>query len=110
MRVCVQCKTEDREIVIPNEGPVRDEDRVHFVKPEIRYLGRAEDFSPQRHGKRGWIYKVFQGRPAMYRNLCVDCINANQQRDKVWAELKRDALRLEKPKNPDSDFYSLLCQ
>lgn len=83
---------------------------MHFVVPEIRYLGRSEDFSPKRHGVRGWTSKVFQGRPAMVRMMCVNCLNENRLRDRVWAGLRADAMRLEKPKNPDNDFYSVLCQ
>lgn len=104
MRACTQCKTEDHEILQAGG------ESVHFVVPEVRYLGRSEDFSPMRHGKKGWTPKVFQGRPAMVRMMCVNCINENRLRDKVWGQLKTEALKLEKPKNPDTDFYSLLCQ
>lgn len=102
MRNCAQCKAEDHEIVQPGA------ESVHFVVPEIRYLGRNEEFQP-RFAKKGWAPKVFQGRSAMVRMMCVHCLNENRLRDRIWAGLKADALRLEKPKNPDNDFYAVLC-
>lgn len=84
---------------------------MHLVVPEVKYLSRAEDFSSQRHGKKGWALRPhgFQGRQAMQRMICVNCLNENRLRDRVWAGLKADAMKMEKPKNPDSDFYAVLC-
>jgi hypothetical protein len=103
VRTCAQCKVEDHEILQAGG------ESTHFVVPEIKYLGRAEDFSPLRQGRKGWTPKVFQGRPGMVRMLCVNCLNENRVRDKVWNELRQDALKLEKTKSPDNDFYAVLC-
>ena len=101
MRTCCQCKAPDHEIVRPGQ------DSVHFVVPEIRYLSRGETFKPVNRLK-GWTPKTFQGRPAMVRMICVHCLNQNDIRDRVWGQLRSDALKLEKPKNPDGDYYALL--
>lgn len=104
MRLCCQCGVPDHEIPQPYGA-----ESVHLVVPEVKYLSRAEDFSKQKHGSKGWAPKMFQGRSAITRMICVNCINANRLRDRVWAGLKADALKMEKPKNPDGDFYAVLC-
>ena len=100
-RNCCQCGAADREIVRPGI------DSVHFVVPEIRYLSRGEEFQPKYRAK-GWAPKVFQGRQAMWRNICVNCLNENEVRDRVWSQLKADAAKLEKAPNQDAEFYQQL--
>lgn len=103
-RVCSQCKAADREIVRP------EQESVHLVVPEIRYFRGSEDITPRLRAQ-GWIPKMFQGRRAIYRFMCVNCLNENEVRDRVWDQLRDNAKKLEKPEtNPDGEFYGILCE
>lgn len=84
----------------------------HFVKPEILYLDRGEDASRlPRLLRAGWKQRTFQGRVAVERFTCVNCLNENALRDKVWAEMKRDARRLEQQQKTSSSNYWLnICE
>lgn len=104
MRRCVQCGAPDREIPLPGEQS------EHYVKPEIRYLDRGEDKWNERLRKKGWAPRTFQGRNAMERMICVDCMNENEFRDRVWSSLKRDARDKEQQPDEDAEFYRVLCQ
>lgn len=84
-------------------------DSLHFVVPEIRYLGPSEDFHPRMKAK-GWEPRSFQGRPAIERKICRNCLNDNRLRDDIWGELKQNAKRLEKPKDETADYYRVLCE
>jgi hypothetical protein len=103
LRNCTQCGAPDHEI------KQLEADSVHFVVPEIRYLSRNEEFQPRMRLK-GWVPKVFQGRPAMFRYMCRHCLNDNEVRDRVWAQLKKAAKQLEKKSDKDMDFYAVLCE
>ena len=105
MRVCSQCQQPDREL--PG-----GEEPEHFVKPEIRWV--ADGMSPRekrRMEAAGWTLRVFQGRNAMERMMCVDCLRTNEERDKIWEGLRRDAKKLERqPAAAFGGYYQMLCE
>lgn len=110
MRKCSQCGAPDHEVPVAGIVDRDDPSSVeHFVRPEIRYLGPRVAFS-EKHKRQGWTQRSFQGRPALIRFMCVDCLNANDVRDRVWGQLRSDARKLEKPQNADAEFYELLCR
>ena len=101
MRTCCQCGAADYEIV--RKGL----DSVHSVVPQVRYLETGEEFQP-RCRLKGWAPKVVQGRQAMYRMICVHCLNENEVRDRVWRQLKQDASKLERNPSSDAVYYEAL--
>ena len=87
---------------------------VHFVKIELRYFEREDDIHNaallrrlERGGFRGPI--VVNGRKAMQRMACVDCLNIRERSRKVWGELKAQALKLERNQGAEENYYALLC-
>ena len=92
----------------------------HSVKPEIRYLDTMAGFQREEDRKdpvkmmrllrKGWKQVAFQGRPAIQRLTCIDCLNANERARGVWAELKAAAETLERNASPEENFYHLLCE
>lgn len=104
-RLCSQCKAPDRAIHQPGERP------LHFVVPEIRYLLRGEPFKESlRHG--GWHPRKWQGQEAMERMICRDCLDSNLARDRVWAQLKDAARKMEGSRsgNTNAGYYAALCE
>ncbi len=90
----------------------------HFVVPEVRYLkapfeapfvpqGKPEELVPRLVGQ-GWSYRVFQGRHAMERMICRLCLNECEARDRVWGQMRKQALELER--GTEETFYQILCE
>lgn len=107
MRNCSQCGAPDQIHVLNSREPEDPSSVEHFVRPEIRYLKPTEAFS-EKHKRQGWTQRNFQGRPALIRYTCVDCMNANDVRDRVWGQLRSDAQKLEKGSNEWADYYQTL--
>lgn len=103
MRKCCQCGRDDHEIPTPDGVQ-------HFVVPEIRYIKDIEELTP-RLMRLGWRGRAaFQGREAIERMICVECLNANDLRDRVWGQMREDARRLEKKSTSDEEYYAVLCE
>src|SRR5690348_15950543 len=109
MRTCSQCGAADREIAIPGTDKADPNASFHFVRPEIRYLRPSEAFTAKLK-RQGWTERAFQGRPTLVRMMCMDCLNANDLRDKVWGELREEARRLERTTNEAAEYYQMLCR
>jgi hypothetical protein len=107
VRTCQQCGALDRELPGPPDDPAK-----HFVQIELYFFRRLEDstdpISQLRMKRKGWRAITVNGRKGFERFTCVDCLNANQVADKMHAEYKRAALRLEKPRQAEN-FYLILC-
>lgn len=101
MRVCATCGAPDRL--------VGDGDSEHWVKPEIRYIADAASVTA-RDRSRGWNYRLFQGRPALERMQCVECLRRNAERDGFWTELRGKALELESSNDGGmASYFKALC-
>lgn len=93
MRTCSQCGEDDREI---SQGP--EEEPEHFVKPEIRWAPAGMTAAGKRRfEKGGWEARTFQGREAFERMTCVDCLRNNEDRDRTWEAMRKQARELETP-------------
>jgi hypothetical protein len=103
MRQCAQCKTPDREI--KREGEASE----HFVVPEIRYLSGKLKWD-EKFRKQGWVPRAFQGRDAMERMTCRNCLVSNALRDRVWGDMRTQANRMEKPADENAEYYRNLCE
>lgn len=60
--------------------------------------------------RRGWREIMFQGRKAIERYICMDCLNHNYIADAIHAEYQQTARRLEKPASSEQNFYHVLCE
>lgn len=115
VRTCGQCGTADRELPGAIDDPAR-----HFVTVEMRHLSkmrgmeRAEDQADPvkmlRLKRQGWKEMICpcHGQKAVQRIICMDCLNSNELAEKMQAEYRRDALRLEQPKSTEENFYLIL--
>lgn len=84
-------------------------DFEHWVKPEIRYVADAASVTP-RDRARGWSYRVFQGRAALERMQCVECLRRNAERDAFWSELRGRAREMESVNDGGmSAYFKVLC-
>lgn len=101
MRVCSQCRSVDREILIPGAAA------EHWVVPELRWLP-AGGAMTRREAAAGWAQRMVQGKPAIERLTCRECLNLNAVRDGVWAAMRADARGLEQ-KTVDR-YYLSLCE
>ena len=106
MRICTQCGAPDRET------PSGETEPEHWVKPEIRWVPKGQTEGTRRRLERaGWAFRLFQGREAMERLTCVDCLRRNTDRDAVWEGMRREARRLEKgPEAAFDGYYQMLCE
>ena len=106
VRKCAQCGALDRV-----HGETPEGEPEHWVKPELRYLKSQSEFTPRLAGL-GWKWRMFNGRPAIERLSCIDCLNQNALRDWVWSELKESARRLEQTEDKAAlgGFYVDLCE
>ena len=104
MRVCASCGVPDRSIGGGDEPE-------HWVKPEIRYIHSREAFS-KRDEAKGWQYRVFQGRPALERMQCVECLRRNAERDQLWKEMRDRAKELETGSSETQEqvYFKALCE
>jgi len=94
---------------MPTEDGTAIRERVsHFVRPEIQYLKPGENIT-LRQTRQGWIQRIFQGRQAIERDLCTNCLNTNYIRRQLNAEQRKKALALEKDQSGDGNFYLLLA-
>lgn len=107
MKTCSQCGNQDRPFV-QNKADGTGTEIAHFVVPEIQYLKDNGEIT-LRQIKIGWKQRVFQGRTAIERDICMDCLNSNYIRRQLNAEQRSKALALEKDQNGDSNFYLLLA-
>ena len=83
----------------------------HFVKPEIVPGPPGRCFQIASIASCRMETANFSGRVAVERFTCVNCLNENALRDKVWAEMKRDARRLEQQQKTSSSNYWLnICE
>lgn len=112
LRLCSQCGVLDHIIgQEEQDGRLRD---LHFVKKELRFFERAEDVNDAavmrrlRRGKFIGPVIVVNGRKAMERLTCMDCLNQNERGRVIWGELRAQALKLERNQNEDENFYLLL--
>lgn len=108
---CSQCGKEDNPIVemIPSEDGTEIVQRVsHSVRPEIQYLKAGENITP-RQQRQGWTQRIFQARPAIERDVCINCINANYIRRQLNAEQRSKAKKLEESQGAEENFYLVLC-
>jgi hypothetical protein len=80
----------------------------HFVRPDIEYLKPNQNVTP-RQIKQGWIQRIFQGRQAIERALCIDCLNANYIRAQLNAEQRAKAKKQEEMQGAEENFYLSLC-
>jgi hypothetical protein len=90
-------------------GPDGESD--HWVKPEIRYIASREAVT-RRQEAQGWQYRVFQGKPAMERMQCVDCLRRNLEREQLWSEIRTRARELEADTNEGAEqvYFKALCE
>jgi len=104
MRVCASCGALDRPV-----GPEGESE--HWVKPEIRYIASREAMTCRQEGQ-GWQYRVFQGKPALERMQCVDCLRRNLERDQLWGEMRSRARELEADTSEGSvqAYFKALCE
>lgn len=110
MKTCTQCGVVDNPILetIPSEDGSELTQRVHhFVRPEIQYLKVGEVITA-RQARQGWIQRIFQGRPAIEREICMDCLNENYIHRQLNAEQKANALKLEQSQEAEENFYLVL--
>lgn len=88
---------------------------THFVRPEIQYLKPTEigfkqtEEIPLRLRLQGWVRRIFQGRPAIEREICMNCLNSNYNRRLLNNEVRAKALALEKDQSGEGNFYLLLA-
>jgi hypothetical protein len=96
--------------VILTDAEKRSEgdDQLHFVRPEIRYLKQGEHLT-LREQAQGWTERIFQGRPAIEREICMDCMNGNYIRRQLNAEQRRKARALEQDQQGGANFFLLLA-
>lgn len=99
---CQQCGRIDNPIVDPYTLAA-----THFVRPEIQYLREGQEIT-LREKKMGWIQRIFQGRQAIERWICIDCLNANYIQRQLKAEYTRKAKALEADQSAEGNFYLLL--
>lgn len=82
---------------------------THFVRPEIRFLKPGETLTA-RDRRFGWQERaIFQGRRAIEREICMNCINANYIRRQLNSEQQKKARALEQSQNGEQNFYLLLA-
>jgi hypothetical protein len=110
VRTCSQCGAEDR---ILNHDPLPGIDRgeldiPHFVREHIEFMKEGQELTP-RQIRQGWTAKVIQARRAMYRFLCMDCLNTNYIRRQLNSEQRTKALKLEERETGEENFYFRLC-
>jgi hypothetical protein len=117
VRKCSTCGKDDR--THPTGGPCKcqkpehepDCDAIeHYVKPEIKFIQWAEhEFQKQlRLIAKGWKFRQYQGRNAMYRYTCIDCLRAQAEIDRMAADHKRLGKRAEQ--DDEMSYYDILTQ
>ena len=112
MKTCTQCGAEDRRAPTVDfyedaNGIVHGEEG-HYVQPEIRYLKEGENLTA-REKRQGWHQRIFQGRPAIERDTCIDCLNSNYIRKQLNGEQQAKAKALEIKQTGEGNFYLLLA-
>lgn len=109
MKHCAQCGAIDNPVMdTVNLNPEGEPTVSHFVRPEIQYLKAGEQITI-RQLKQGWFSRIFQGRPAIERDICMNCLNSNYIRRQLNDEYHRKALALEKDQSGESNFYLMLA-
>lgn len=112
MKCCSQCGAPDNPVV---EAVGEESLITHFVRPEIQYLKPGEQGFAEgqtltlRQLARGWVRRIFQGRPAIEREICMDCLNVNYIRRQLNAEQRKKAQALERDQSGESNFFLLLA-
>ncbi len=85
-------------------GAIVNDDSVRI---DLRYVKSDTDLTPKlKH--HGWQFKVFQGRPAIYRYLCIPCLIALDEAANCWSEIRQQAREVDAITTTD-DFYRHLC-
>lgn len=103
--ICQQCRQLDRPVSIVGAEP------EHFVKPEIRFIDRGDDKPlARRYVMQGWKVVMCQGRLAVERMICVDCLNSNALRDSVADDMRECQQRAQKQDAPPDNFYLTMCE
>jgi len=104
MRTCASCGALDRLVGAEGESD-------HWVKPEIRYVVSREAVT-RRQEAQGWQYRVFQGKPALERMQCVDCLRRNLEREQFWGEMRSLARELEADTSEGAEqaYFKALCE
>jgi hypothetical protein len=103
--ICALCHQPDHEISVVGCEP------AHSIKPEIRYIDRGDDKPfARRYIAKGWKVVMFQGRLAVERMICVDCLNTDSLRDMVAQDMRDCQKRAQKKEGTADDFYLTLCE
>ena len=106
MKTCCLCGAEDNPMVDSTDTWA---EITHFVRPEIRFLKPGETLTA-RDRRFGWQERaIFQGRRAIEREICMNCINANYIRRQLNSEQQKKARALEQSQNGEQNFYLLLA-
>lgn len=100
MRNCVSCGAADRSVETSSGTE-------HWVKPEVKWIKKPEDVTPQLVAK-GWAYKFFQGRHAMVRMACVDCLRKSAEVESQLKQYRKLAAAAER--KDEENYYMALCQ
>jgi hypothetical protein len=106
---CCQCGALDVPRLEAAPDPTAPPIVTHHVQIEIQWLKQSRPLQP-REVKAGWRVKgIFQGRFAIERDICMDCLNSNYIRRQLNAEHRKKALALEQDKSAETNFYFALC-
>ncbi len=111
VRRCSNCNVEDRAETIEGEYDAFGQPKVeHHVTVELRYLKVQTEAEAQTRltphmRRRGWKYKLFQGRHAMERFVCRPCLRDLSIMERDWAKKGSG----DTASNKDS-YYGALCE
>lgn len=106
-RRCALCGAEDVVHNLEGHYDATGEAVVeHSVTIQVKFLKSRDQFRGWEL-QRGWKYKVFQGRPAMERNICRPCLIGSQLMNKEFERKKDQELR---SKNSSDSYYATLCE
>lgn len=101
MLKCSGCGVEDRVITIDGEPE-------HFVRIDMRFIEKPDECTPKLRA-RGWQYRLFNHKHAMWRGSCRECAKARFEADSVFAEMRKEALDRERDQQPDT-YWNQLCE
>lgn len=105
-RKCCACGKEDVVHILQGQYDERGEPLIdHSVTLDLKYLKKPEEFTPRMQAK-GWKYRIWQGRPAMERFICIPCLEGQREMQREF----RSKLANERRSSVHGDsYYMALC-
>lgn len=105
-RKCITCGCEDAVHRVEGQFEANGETKLeHLVTIELRYLKRPEDLTPYLKS-RGWKAFKHQGRDAMQRFICRQCMQAHREMENEFRSKKSNELRSSSSRDT---YYRALC-